>query len=143
MRLQSGTGGDFSIDNYIPVAAWHLWRVEYQDAQWTTAFKIELDGNDLYQSEPSKQPGNQDSPINMVVVYRLTAALILSVPRDARQYRHVRYYPAFQLKDNPFPANCWTHRRNAPRAAPRRRERSIRWTGANVSARRKRTPALR
>lgn len=98
-----GTGGDFSIDNYFRGRPGIFGGVEYQTPWDPLRFKIELDGND-YQSEPQQNNQDQDSPINLGVVYRLTNGIDLSLGWERGNTAMFGITMHANLKDDPFPS---------------------------------------
>lgn len=98
-----GTGGDFSLDNYFRGRPSVFGGVEYQSPWDALRFKIELDGND-YQSEPSNNNQEQDSPFNFGVVYRLTDTLDLTAGWERGNTAMFGLTLHTNLKTAPFPS---------------------------------------
>lgn len=98
-----GTGGDFSLDNYFRGRPSVFGGVEYQSPWDPLRLKIELDGND-YQSEPQRNNQDQDSPINLGIVYRVFDNVDLSAGWERGNTAMFGITFHANLKTDPFPA---------------------------------------
>ena len=98
-----GTGGDFSLDNYFRGRPSLFGGIEYQSPWDPLRFKIELDGND-YQSEPQQNNQEQDSPINVGVVYSLNDTVDFTAAWERGNTAMFGVTLRTNLKTSPFSA---------------------------------------
>lgn len=69
--------GDFNQDNYFRGRPGVFGGVEYQTPWDRLRLKLEVEGND-YQSEPQQNNQEQDSPVNLGAVFRLSDGIALN-----------------------------------------------------------------
>ncbi len=128
-----GTGGDFSIENYFRGDPSLFGGVEYQTPWDPLRFKIELDGND-YKSEPLNNPQDQDSPINLGFVYKMSNSVDLSAGWQRGNTATIGITLHTNLKTDPLPSKLLDPAPESRRPMPTGvSARSIDW--ANVSNR--------